>query len=603
MKVEINNDINVDGMGAILHDKGVFFRVWAPNAKQVFLMGDFNNWTPNELELAHEENGYYAGNVETAKKGSQYKFVIITQNDEELAKNDPYAREMTNSNGNSVVYDGEGFDWENDESFMPYWNEAVIYELHLGTFNVKEENKPGDFYTLKEKIPYLKDLGINVIEIMPPFEFPGSYSWGYNPAYPFAIESDYGGPDALKALVKEAHKNGIAVVLDAVYNHFGPSDIDLWKFDGWSDNDKGGIYFYNDWKSKTPWGDTRPDYGRVEVRNYIKDNARMWLTDFHIDGLRLDSTYYMRHVEEGQDIEQGIFEAISLLQELNAEVQEKYPQKIMIAEDLHNLEIITNPLDSGGVGFSSQWDSVFVHTIRDVLITQEDENRDMAKAVKAITKQYSGDAFKRVIYTESHDEVGNGTARIVEEIGHGDVNNWFSKKRASLGVAMVMTAPGIPMLFQGQEILEDKWFSDTDPIDWSLLKKYKGYFNLHKDLISLRLNKSGTTLGLSGQNIQIIRADNEQKIIAYQRWKDGGPKDTTVVVLNLSVNEKAAYRIGFPDGGMWKVRFNSDWEGYNEEFGNYQSYDVEAISDAYDGFDQSAEISIAPYTALILSQD
>lgn len=590
-------------MGAILHDNGVFFRVWAPNAKQVFVTGDFNNWTANELELAHEGKGYYAGNAIEAKAGSQYKFVVVTQNGEQLMKNDPYAKEMTNSNGNSVVYNNDTFDWEDDESFMPYWNEAVIYELHLGTFNVKEEGKPGDFYTLKDKLVYLKDLGINVIEIMPPFEFPGSYSWGYNPAYPFAIESDYGGPDALKALVKEAHKNGIAVVLDAVYNHFGPSDIDLWKFDGWSDNDKGGIYFYNDWKSETPWGDTRPDYGRLEVRNYIKDNARMWLTDFHIDGLRLDSTYYMRHVEEGQDMEQGIFEAISLLQELNAEVQEKYPQKIMIAEDLHNLEIITNPLDSGGVGFSSQWDSVFVHTIRDVLITQEDENRDMAEAVKAITNQYSGDAFKRVIYTESHDEVGNGTARIVEEIGHGDVNNWFSKKRASLGVAMVMTSPGIPMLFQGQEILEDKWFSDTDPIDWSLLKKYKGYFNLHKDLISLRLNKSGTTLGLSGQNIQIIRADNEQKIIAYQRWKEGGPKDTTVVVLNLSVNEKAVYRIGFPLPGMWKVRFNSDWKGYNEEFGNYQSYDVEAISEACDGFNQSAGISIAPYTALILSQD
>ncbi|HET8829752.1 MAG TPA: alpha-amylase family glycosyl hydrolase, partial [Pelobium sp.] len=539
METEKDNKINIAGMGAIIYEKGVFFRVWAPHAKQVFIMGDFNNWTPDELELAHEENGYFAGNAETAKKGSQYKFVIITQNDEQLPKNDPYAKEMTNSNGNSVVYDQHGFDWEGDESFMPYWNEAVIYELHLGTFNVKEENKPGDFYTLKEKIPYLKDLGINVIEIMPPYEFPGAYSWGYNPAYPFAIESDYGGPDALKELVKEAHKNGIAVVLDAVYNHFGPSDIDLWQFDGWSENDKGGIYFYNDWKSATPWGDTRPDYGRLEVRNYIKDNARMWLTDFHIDGLRVDSTYYMRHVEEGQDMEQGIFEAISLLQELNAEVQEKYPQKMMIAEDLHNLEVITNPLESGGVGFSSQWDSVFVHTIRDVLITQEDENRDMEKAVQALTKHYSGDAFKRVIYTESHDEVGNGTARIVEEIGHGDVDNWFSKKRASLGVAMVMTSPGIPMLFQGQEILEDKWFSDTDPIDWSLLEKYKGYFNLHKDLIALRLNKAGTTLGLSGQNIQIIRADNEQKVIAYQRWKEGGSKDTTMVVLNLSVNDKA----------------------------------------------------------------
>ncbi len=588
-------------MGAILHQDGVFFRVWAPNALEVFVTGDFNEWKQDEFKLDHEDDGYFGGNVSSAKAGSQYKFIIKTAHGD-LMKNDPYARELTNSAGNSVVYDANAFNWEEDESFMPYWNEAVIYELHLGTFNVQEEGKPGDFHTLKEKIPYLKELGINVIEIMPPFEFPGSYSWGYNPAYPFAIESDYGGPDALKALVKEAHQNGIAVILDAVYNHFGPTDIDLWRFDGWYENDKGGIYFYNDWKSETPWGDTRPDYGRQAVRNYIKDNARMWLQDFHIDGLRLDSTYHMRHVEEGQDMEQGIYEAISLLKELNEEVKERYPHKIMIAEDLHNLEILTNPTERGGVGFSSQWDAVFVHTIRDVLITQEDQNRDLNQAVKALLNRYSGDAFKRVIYTESHDEVGNGTARIVEEIGHGDVNNWYSKKRASLGMAMVMTAPGIPMLFQGQEILEDKWFSDTDPIDWSLLDKYKGYFNLHKDLIHLRLNTTGTTLGLSGQHIQIIRADNDQKILAYQRWKEGGAKDTTMVILNLSVEEKAVYRIGFPLKGLWKVRFNSDWEGYNEEFGNYQSYDVETQDEANDDFEQSAEISIAPYTALILSQ-
>lgn len=603
MEIELNTEINISGMGAILHDKGTFFRVWAPHAKQVFIMGDFNNWTPTEYELEHEGNGYFAKNVTNAKAKSEYKFVIIAENGEEIMKNDPYAKEVTNSAGNSVVYDATAFDWENDESFMPYWNEAVIYELHLGTFNVKEENKPGNFYTLIEKLPYLKDLGINVIEIMPPFEFAGSYSWGYNPAYPFSIESDYGGPDALKALVKEAHKIGIAVVLDVVYNHFGPSDIDLWQFDGWSENDKGGIYFYNDWKSETPWGDTRPDFGRVEVRNYIKDNARMWLEDFHIDGLRLDSTYYMRHVDIGQDIEQGIYEAISLLKEINEEVQAKFPHKIIIAEDLQNLEVITNPIEAGGVGFSSQWDAKFVHSTREVLITQEDSNRDVNKIVNALTNRYSNGSFKRVIYTESHDEVGNGTARIVEEIAHGDVNNWYSKKRASLGMAIVLTAPGIPMIFQGQEILEDKWFSDTDPIDWTLLDKFNGYFNLHKDLIALRLNKTGVSLGLSGEHIQIIRADNEEKVIAYQRWKEGGNRDTTVVVINLSVTDKAVYRIGFPDSGSWKIRFNSDWEGYNEEFGNYQSFDIETQDIDCDNFSQSAEISIAPYTALILSQD
>src|SRR6476659_1940636 len=231
MENKLQEKINMDGMGAIVHQQGVFFRVWAPHALEVFVTGDFNDWDDAEFKLDHEDNGYFGGNVPSAKPGSQYKFVIQTENGN-LMKNDPYAREMTNSAGNSVVYDNAAFDWGNDQSFMPYWNEAVIYELHLGTFNVKEEGEPGDFLTLKEKLSYLKELGINVIEIMPPFEFPGGFSWGYNPSYPFAIESEYGGPDALKELVKAAHEMGIAVMLDAVYNHFGPSDLDLWQFDG-----------------------------------------------------------------------------------------------------------------------------------------------------------------------------------------------------------------------------------------------------------------------------------------------------------------------------------------------------------------------------------
>lgn len=604
MDQEVQNDIKIDGMGAVLHDNGVFFRVWAPNAKQVFVMGDFNDWTPNELELAQEENGYYGGNVENAKAGSQYKFVIITQSDEEVPKNDPYAREMTNSNGNSVVYDNNGFNWEDDHSFMPYWNEAVVYELHLGTFNVTEEGKPGSFYTLKEKIPYLKGLGVNVIEIMPPYEFPGGFSWGYNPAYPFAIETQYGGPDALKELVKEAHKNGIAVILDAVYNHFGPSDLDLWQFDGWSENGKGGIYFYNDWRSNTPWGDTRPDYGRSEVRNYIKDNARMWLEDFHIDGLRMDMIPYIRNVNADESPDGVLEEGLTLLREINREIKEKYSFKLTIAEDLHKLNWVTDSVGDGeGLGFGSQWDAAFVHPIRKVLTAQNDADRDMNAVADALLNQYSGNYFRRVVYTESHDEVANGSARVAQEIAFDDVNNWYSKKRASLGMALVLTAPGIPMLFQGQELLEDKWFSDTDPIDWSRLDKFKGYYNLHKDLITLRRNLSGFTAGLTGQHIQLIRVDNNQKVLAFQRWKEGGVKDTTVVALNFSDSDKAVYRIGFPLPGMWKVRFNSDWSGYNKEFGNYQSYDVEAVADACDGCEWSAEISIAPYTALILSQD
>jgi 1,4-alpha-glucan branching enzyme len=590
-------------MGAIAHDKGVFFRVWAPNAKSVAIMGSFNDWSDTENTLTHESNGYWGGNVSTAKVGDEYKFSLDTPAGK-LQKNDPYAKELTNSVGNSIVYNSSAFDWQDDNFQMPSWNKLVIYELHAGTFNVKEEGKPGDFYGIIEKLDFLQKLGINAIEIMPPFEFPGAYSWGYNPAHPFAIESEYGGPDAFKALIKAAHEKGIAIILDVVYNHFGPTDMDIWQFDGWSENNMGGIYFYNDWRATTPWGDTRPDYGRPEVRQYIRDNAMMWLEEFRVDGLRMDMIPYIRNVHADEDPNTTLQEGLSLLRWINSEIAEKFPWKLTIAEDLHGLNSITDAVGTeGGLGFGSQWDADFVHPVREALITQHDTDRNMESICLAILNKYSGDAFKRVIYTESHDEVSNGKARVAQEIASGDVNNWYSKKRASLGTALVLTAAGIPMLFQGQALLEDKWFSDTDPIDWSRQKQFSGFVKLHRDLIHLRLNYQQNTEGLSGQNTEMIRVDEERKIIAFHRWQEGGKGDSTVVLLNFSNSAYDDYVIGMPQEGIWKLRFNSDWEGYDQEFDNFTSTDTQSIKGEYDKLPFNATISIAPYSALIFSQD
>lgn len=603
MKNTTTEKINIAGMGAIIHEEGVFFRVWAPYAKTVSVIGSFNDWSDSNNPLEHEENGYWGGNVENAKAGDEYKFCIETA-DGKLQRNDPYAKELTNSVGNSIVFDPNNFDWQDDDFQMPSWNNLVIYELHVGTFHVKEKGKPGDLYTVIEKLDYLKDLGINAIEIMPPFEFPGGYSWGYNPAYPFAIESEYGGADAFKALVKAAHEKGIAVILDVVYNHFGPTDMDMWQFDGWSENGLGGIYFYNDWRAKTPWGDTRPDYGRPEVRQYIRDNAMMWLEEFRVDGLRMDMIPYIRNVNADEDPNTTLQEGLSLLRWINSEVAEKFPWKLTIAEDLHGLNSITDGLGQEcGLGFGSQWDADFVHPVREAIITQEDSHRNMENVSLAILNKYSGDSFKRVIYTESHDEVANGKARVTEEIASGDVNNWYSKKRASLGVALVMTAAGIPMLFQGQALLEDKWFSDTYPIDWKRQKKFNGFVNLHRDLIQLRRNFHNNTEGLSGQNTELLKVDNERKIIAFHRWQKGGKGDSTVVILNFSNNSFDDYVIGMPAEGEWKLRFNSDWEGYDKEFANFMSTNAIANQGEFDGFHFNTQFSIAPYTALIFSQD
>lgn len=483
---------------------------------------------------------------------------------------------------------------------MPAWNELVIYELHIGTFNAKDGHV-GTFDTAIERLPHLKALGVNAVEVMPIAEFAGDYSWGYNPAHPDAVESAYGGQEAFKRFVAAAHEMGIAVIVDVVYNHFGPSDISLWQFDGWHENNKGGIYFYNDWRSATPWGDTRPDYGRGEVRKYIFDNAMMWLDDYQADGLRYDMTLYIRSVEaSAQNL---IAEGWSLLQWINSEVEARHPGKITIAEDLQNSAELTLKREDGGAHFGTQWDAGFVHPVRAALIEMDDANRSMAAVRDALLNQYNHDAFQRVIYTESHDEVANGKQRLVSEIDPSEQPGRYAIKRSCLGAALVMTASGIPMLFQGQEFLRDQWFRDDRPIDWHRAEEYASITTMYRDLINLRLNKTGCSAGLTGQHTAVYHVNDNDKLIAMHRWREGGVGDDVIVVFNFAEGRKENYVIGLPHGGEWKLRFNNDAGLYSEQLDETPSGDIAAIEEGRDGHDFSATITIGAYACLIYSQD
>ena len=590
-----NVSVKVGGMGSTMHPEGVAFRVWAPNAEQVSIAGDFNGWHPEEHPMEREEHGYWYLNIEQAKPGDEYKFQI--KNGGFLAlKNDPYARAVTNSAGNSIIHD-PSFDWGDDHFVPPYLNELVIYETHIGTFNRKRKSGPGRFHEAVERFKHLRRLGVNAIEIMPITEFPGDWSWGYNPAHIFAVEQSYGGPNGFKELVKAAHQEGLAVIVDVVYNHFGPSDLDLWQFDGWSENGKGGIYFYNDWKSKTPWGDTRPDYGRGEVRQYIRDNAMMWLEEYHADGLRYDMTAYIRRVN-GID-ESDIPEGWGLLQWINQEIREKYPEKILIAEDLQGNDYLTRPVSDGGAGFSTQWDAHFVHPVRNVVQELDDAKRSMWELSHSLQYRYGLDAFHRVVYSESHDEVANGKARVPHEINPDDPTNFHAQKRSVLAAALALTAPGIPMLMQGQEFLEDGWFDDAEALDWERSHEFKGITRLYGDLISLRLNKEGFSKGLTGQHIKVHHVNDADKVVAWHRWYDGGAGDDVVVIANFANRTWDHYEIGTPAKGEWKLLFNSDWQGYSEEFTDHPVSSIAARGVSRDGYCATAEVAMGPYSILI----
>lgn len=587
------------GLGAVLHERGVAFRVWAPHAQKVSVVADFNHWDPLAHPMQPDENGCWFIDIDGVRAGAEYRYCLVTA-DGVFTKIDPYAREVTSSVGNAIVHDPQ-FEWQGDEFQMPPWNELVIYELHVGTFNDQEDVfQGGEFRSISARFGHLRKLGINAIQIMPVGQFAGERSWGYNPSHIFSVEKAYGGPLAFKRFVKSAHKEGFAVILDLVYNHLGPSDLDLWQFDGWKENERGGIYFYNDDRSSTPWGETRPDYGRGEVRQFIFDNVQMWLEEYHVDGLRFDCTQFIRTVDGfgAHDIPEGW----SLLQWINHSVTERFPGKITIAEDLQNNRWLTKDVGAGGAGFAAQWDGMFVHPIRHAVITPDDQQRSLNAIRDAICYRYNDDAFDRVIYSESHDEVANGSARVPQEIDPSDPKGWYARKRSTLAAAMVFTAPGIPMLFQGQEFLEGGWFRDSVPVDWDQRDEFHGIVRMYRDLIRLRRNIAGKTRGLIGQFTQVYHLHEERKLLAFHRWDKGGVGDDVVVVANFFHEAQEGYTIGFPAPGHWRLHLNSDWQGYSDDFKNHPSVDVYTQEQGCDGLIAGGVISIGPYSVLIYSR-
>ena len=584
---------------------GVTFRVWAPFANGVTVAGEFNQWSASADPLFSEGNDFWSVDLASARVGQQYKFVVPTASPP--WRMDPYARSITHdANGNL-----NGLIAASDEAFTtpgystPPWNELVIYEMHVRTFlYCGGYGGTGSFSSAITKLDYLRDLGINAIEVMPLGEFLGNISGGYNPAYIFAVEDEFGGPDGFRQFVNEAHQRGIAVIVDVVYNHLGVPSADMWQFDGWSQNNKGGIYFYNDWRSTTGWGETRFDYGRGEVRQYLRDNALRWLEQRFADGLRWDSVGSIRNVkDQNNDPADDIPDGWSLLQWINSLIGQRQPWKISIAEDLKDNEWITKDVGAAGAGFDAQWGSDFLWRMRDAIVGVDDNARDMNSVQNVIAQKYNSRAFERVIFTESHDADSNGQQRVPEMIWPAHADSWYSKKRSTLGAAVVFTAPGIPMIFMGQEFLSWGYFADDRQLDWANVTAFPGIIQLYRDLIHLRRNWFDNTRGLRGENVNVYHVNNAGKVIAFHRWDQGGKGDDVVIVINFANRGYASYRIGFPRGGSWRLRFNSDWSGYDAGFGSWPSFDTNTDGGPQDSMPVSGSVGLGPYSAVILSQD
>jgi 1,4-alpha-glucan branching enzyme len=584
-------------LGSKLHKDGVDFAVWAPFAKEVRLLLTVE-FDAKPFAMEPSGDGYWHVKNIDAKPGQSYLYEITTKNGEKLKRNDPYARQLTDSdNGASVIIE-HTFDWEEINSFKAAkQNEAIIYELHIGTFNRPDSSTPGTFYTAIERLQYLADLGVNYIELMPVTSMAQSHGWGYAPNYIFSVEHAYGGRRGLLEFVKACHAHGIGVILDVVYNHFYV-ESDLWQFDGWSENDRGGIYFYNDVRGDTPWGG-RPDYGRHEVRQFILDNVAMWLTEFKIDGLRIDSTIFMRNANGKSDApETDIPDAYSLLADMNTLAHKINPNALMIAEDNSSTASIVEPVNQQGMGFDAQWEIGFPHVIRDSLAITNNPDQTRLQGIEyELDHTYTPNVFDKVIYSDSHDTAANGSVRLNEAVTPGNAASVYARQRTLLASAITLTAPGIPMLLQGQEFLQDGSFNDWQMLDWEKTEQFDGIVLAHKHLIDLRLNRHGNTAGLLGNYTSLFHKDEINSVIGYHRWNTGGANDDTIIIANFDKHRLDSYSIQLPTEGAWRVRFNSSWNGYSSEF-----FDTPLDILTTDGSGM-AILSMSEYSVIIASKE
>ncbi|HZN58401.1 MAG TPA: alpha-amylase family glycosyl hydrolase [Planctomycetota bacterium] len=569
-------------LGATPTAAGTVFRVWAPNANNVHIAGSFNGWNASQFSMRANQ-GFWSALVPTAAPGDEYKFII----DGGIWRTDPRARRQVNSVGNSIVVDPGAYAWGDDGWVTPYFEDMVIYELHVGSFSGEGDGAssyPGRFRDVVDRhLDHLTALGVNVVEILPIGEFAGDQSWGYNPAFQFAPESAYGSADDFKRLVDECHRRGIAVILDVVYNHMGPGDLagNLLDFDGKD------VYFYSPASGyrDTPWG-PRLDYGRVEVRDYIRDNVRYWLQEFHLDGFRVDATDFIKVNGDGWAVLQAIAQTADSVS----------PKAIVIAEQLPNDPAVTRPIAEGGAGLDAQWNDAFHDSLRSALGAAAFGDPDMT----AVATGVNHFAVPTVVnYIESHDEAATG-GRAPKVADPADPDSEWANGRSRVAAALVLFSAGIPMLLQGQEFLEDRKFGDarSDRIQWKYVVQHAGFLEFVRDAIDLRRHQPALRSS-AGQNVFHVNDSPGVNVLALQRF--AGADEDLIVVVSFANDDLPGYRLGFPAGGAWYEVLNGDSEAYGGR-GRSNGGAVNADGGPLHGFQHSAAITIPRMGVLVFAR-
>jgi 1,4-alpha-glucan branching enzyme len=584
------------------------------------VVGEFNSWSARaDLMVMDAASGLWSAHVPSAAAGQEYKFLM----DGSEYRRDPRGRAVRGPNDNSVLVDPSTFSFDEPrpgtEADFRDW---VIYELHIGTLDPAGSVTPGKFRDLiPGRLDYLQDLNINAIHVMPVNEFPGTTSGGYNVTEPLAIERDYGTPDEFRTFVEECHARGIAVIVDIVHNHYGPGGLDIYDFQDLNRNairDQPGIYFYDSPPelAESAFG-PRPDYSQSQVRSLIRDSVAMFINEYKVDGFRWDFTKAMRGIVDGSfNVVSDLPDGVSLLQEINSTMLAVNPDVISIAEDLAGDGRLVLPVSgtsgdpNDGFGFDTQWNPSFHFLV----VGQLTQTNDAALDMQVIATALNAD-FTRLHYIESHDEVWeiNEKDRVPTRIDPANPESLRARKMSALGAGALLTSEGMPLIFQGSEILDiggndgDNSWNDNEPIDFSRLSDpdIAGFRDLYSDLIALRRNLGGATAGLLGDQTTSISIDNTSKAIAYIRTNGStAPGNSVVVLMNFSNTPYAGgYDIGLPAAGQWFEVFNSDNTRYGTDFGGIGvGQTVNTTSNPLHGYPQRGTIAIGARSMVILSQ-
>ena len=593
---------------------GTYFAVWAPNAKSVSVIGDFNGWNADahQLHVRWDLSGIWEGFIPDIGKGTLYKYSIQTPQGERLEKGDPFARywEVPPRTA-SMVWDLY-YDWK-DEAWMkerkqkggqpqPY----SVYEVHLGSWRKKDNNTRSLSYRemAKELVDYVVDAGFTHVEFLPPMEHPFFPSWGYQITGYFAPTSRFGQPEEFMFLIDACHQAGIGVIVDWVPSHFPNDDHGLARFDGThlfehADPRQG---FHPDWKSAIF------NYGRNEVRNFLISNAIFWLDQFHVDGLRVDAVASMLYLDYSREEGEWIpnqhggrenLEAVSFLKEFNETVYREYPDVVTIAEESTAWSGVSRPTYAGGLGFGQKWMMGWMHD------TLHYFNRDPVHR-----KYHHGEITFSLIYafTEnfmlplSHDEVVHGKGALIDRMP-GDEWQKFANLRLLFG--FMYLHPGTKLIFMGSEFGQTSEWNIEDGLQWWLLdhhfhqgtrewlKTLNHFYRNHPALYERQFREDGFQW--------IDHGDADSSLLSFLR-RGENDEEQIVVLCNFTPIHRYPYRLGVPLPGTWAECLNSDHGGFGGS-GQHLNQKHEATPGEWSGQPYWIEISIPPMSMIVFRKE